>query len=181
MLIKDHLKKFYMENDLPLDGGYSLDGYPMDFKLFTMQVPNPQFRKDVIHIHDIEHILYDCDTSWRGEGFVSGFEIATGFWKKMPIGFYSLWAMGFCLILHPSSVYKGFHKGLNNRGLLNLNLKKEQLLEMELSDLKIILSKNKEQKMGFIQMIQFSFWSVICLSIILFPIILLLILYFLLR
>ena len=37
----------------------------------NLRLPNPQFRKDVIHIHDIQHILNNCDITWKGEGFIA--------------------------------------------------------------------------------------------------------------
>ncbi|MFT4756031.1 MAG: hypothetical protein ACI91R_000668 [Vicingaceae bacterium] len=33
----------------------------------------------------------------KGEAFISGWEISTGMFKNLPLGFLSLWAMGYSL------------------------------------------------------------------------------------
>ena len=83
-----------------------------------LKLPNRKFRKDVIHIHDIHHILNNCNTSWKGEAFISAWEISTGFYKYFPICIFSLWTMGYSIWIHPQDVLKGFKKGLNNVGVI---------------------------------------------------------------
>tara|TARA_B110000879_G_scaffold106504_1_gene143322 strand:+ start:44 stop:283 length:240 start_codon:yes stop_codon:yes gene_type:complete len=78
MTISQALQQFYEENNFNNDGGLSEDYFDLKFNLFTLKLPNTQFRKDVIHIHDIQHILYKCDTSWKGEAFIAGWKISTG-------------------------------------------------------------------------------------------------------
>ena len=84
------LQEFYIRNGLPPNGGINSDTF--EFKLFGIPVTisNPQFRKKVTIYHDIAHILHNCDTSWRGEAFIVGWEIASGFWKYFPINFSSI-------------------------------------------------------------------------------------------
>ena len=73
------VKEFYLKNKIPKNGGINDNTFQVKFFSINLSFPNPKFRKDLIHIHDIEHILNDCDTSWKGEGFIVGWEIGTGF------------------------------------------------------------------------------------------------------
>ena len=49
MTISHLLKDFYIKNNFPKDGGESKDFFELKFKLFTLRLPNSQFRKKVIH------------------------------------------------------------------------------------------------------------------------------------
>lgn len=173
MTIALALQQFYTENNFAKDGGESEDTFELKFKLFTLKLPNSQFRKDVIHIHDIQHILYNCDTTWKGESFIAGWEIATGLWKHLPIGFMSLWAMGFSLLNYPKEVLQGYKAGLNCKGIIDLKMTKQQLLSLSIGELKEKIVKKKSVKMNAFQWVIFIFWIVISELIFLFPIILL--------
>ena len=166
MTISQSLQQFYKENNFKDDGGESDDFFELKFKLFTLKLPNSKFRKDVIHIHDIQHILYDCDTTWKGEAFIAGWEISTGFWKHLPVGFFSLWAMGFSLLNHPKEVFKGYNAGINTRGIVDLRMEKEVLLNLSISELKKIIKKDKIKKLNWFQ---FLFWCFISEIVVLFP------------
>ena len=66
------LINFYKENGIPEKGGVDKNTFEMDILGIQLNLPNPQFRKDVIHIRDIQQLLNGCDTSWKGEGFIAG-------------------------------------------------------------------------------------------------------------
>ncbi|WBX76210.1 hypothetical protein PG911_16530 [Tenacibaculum ovolyticum] len=170
MIIADALQQFYKENNFAKDGGESEDSFNLKFKLFTLKLPNSQFRKKVVHIHDIQHILYNCDTTWKGEAFIAGWEISTGLWKHFPIGFMSLWAMGFSLLNYPKDVFKGYKAGINTIGVVDLKLSKQELLVLPLTELKEKIQKKHTVKMGIIQFISFIFWSFTSLFVFLLPI-----------
>lgn len=169
MTIADSLQQFYLENNFKDDGGESDDFFELKFKLFTLKLPNSQFRKEVIHIHGIQHVIYNCDTTWKGEAFIAGWEISTGFWKHLPVGFFSIWAMGFSLLTHPKEVLKGYKAGINNKGVVDLKMKKEDLLKLSISELKSIIKKDKTNKLNWFQFLLWSFTSII---IVLLPFIL---------
>ena len=170
MTISQSLQAFYKKNDFPNDGGESKDYFELKFKLFTLKLPNSQFRKDVIHIHDIQHLLYNCDTSWKGEAFIAGWEIGTKMWKHFPIGFMSLWAMGFSVLNHPKEVLKGYKSGINSKGIIDLKMDKATLLNLSISDLKTIIKKDKKQSLNWFS---FLFWCFISTSVFLFPVLIL--------
>lgn len=169
MTIAQSLQQFYKENNFPLNGGESDDTFELKFKLFSLKLPNSQFRKDVIHIHDIQHILYNCDTTWKGEAFIAGWEISTGFWKHFPVGIFSIWAMGFSLLTHPKEVFKGYKIGINTKGVIDLKIEKETLLKLSVSELKTLIKKDKTKRLNWFQFLLWSFTSII---VVLFPFIL---------
>ncbi|WP_420552485.1 hypothetical protein [Tenacibaculum aiptasiae] len=169
MTIAEALQGFYTKNNLLKNGGEDESTFELKFKLFTLKLPNSQFRKDIIHIHDIQHVLYNCDTTWKGEAFIAGWEIATGMWKKLPIGIMSTWAMGFSLLNYPKDVYRGYKAGLKVIGIIDLNLSKEELLQFSIEDLKKRIKKKGQNKMDFTQIVYFIFWVLFSLFIFLFP------------
>ncbi|MGB0891086.1 MAG: hypothetical protein ACPGUU_01950 [Flavobacteriaceae bacterium] len=176
MTIAQALQQFYKENNFAEDGGLSEDTFELKFRLFSIKLPNSKFRKDVIHIHDIQHVLYNCDTTWKGESFIAGWEIATGFWKYFPIGFMSLWAMGFSFLNYPKEVFKGYKSGLQCKGIMDLKMPKKELLNIPVDELRKIISKNKPIKMNVFQWVVFILWILLSEIIFLFPLLMLTIL-----
>ena len=158
MTIERLLQEFYKENGLPKNGGNEQNTFQIKILGINFKLPNPKFRKDVIHVHDIEHVLNDCDVSWKGEGFISGWEIATGLWKYFPVGLLSIWAMGYSFWISPKSVFKGFIKGINNVGVIDLKKSKEEFMKMEYKELIELTSRKNKKSIGFPQYLQFTFW-----------------------
>lgn len=169
MTLDKLLDKFYLENEIPENGGVDKDTFEMKVFGLNLKLPNPKFRKDVTHIHDIQHILNNCDTSWKGEGFIAGWEIATGFWKYFPICVFSFWAMGYSFWIHPKAVYMGYKKGLNDIGIIDLNISKADFMKMEFIDLVRITAKNPKEVISFLKRIEFLFWLGISQLIFLSP------------
>ncbi|MBL4605834.1 MAG: hypothetical protein JKY02_09310 [Flavobacteriaceae bacterium] len=178
MIISKGLQVFYKENSLPDKGGEDDDWFYLHFKFFSLKFPNPQFRKKIIHIHDIQHVLYHCDVSWKGEAFIAGWEIATGMWKRFPIGLMSVSAMGLGFLLFPKEVYRGYKTGLQCKGIVDLKIKKEVLLNLSIEELKCKIRKKKPVKMYLFQWTVFSFWILISEILLLFPLLILFLFYF---
>ena len=153
--------------------------FELKFKLFTLKLPNSQFRKDVIHIHDIQHILYDCDTTWKGEAFIAGWEIGTKMWKHFPIGFISLWAMGFCILNYPKKVSQGYKTGLQCKGIIDLKISKNELLNLSIDELKEKIIKKNPIKINLFQWGIFIFWILVSEIIFLSPFVLIITVLFL--
>ena len=171
MTVGGLLDEFYKKNGIPKDGG--IDDKTFEFKVFgiKLNLPNPKFRRDALHIHDIQHVLNNCDTSWKGEGFISGWEISTGMGKYFPLGFLSLWAMGYGLWIYPKAVFQGFKKGLNNIGIIELKFSKTDFMKMTFAELKEVTKKDNKIKMGVLQWIRFLFWSLLSQVLLFFPLI----------
>jgi len=77
MRITQALSNFYLKNNLAADGGENDDYFNLAFKLFTIKLPNSDFRKKVVYIHDIQHVLFNCDITWKGESYIAGYEISS--------------------------------------------------------------------------------------------------------
>lgn len=169
MTLDKLLNEFYEKNGIPEEGGIADDTFQMKVFFINFTLPNPEFRKEVTHIHDIQHLLNNCDTSWEGEGFISGWEIATGFWKHFPINIFIFWAFGYSLWLHPKAVLNGFKQGLNHVGIIDLGLTKADFMEMEFDNLVEITRKEKCTEMGVRKWTEFIFWSVVGQIILLSP------------
>jgi hypothetical protein len=169
MIIKELLTDFYLQNGIPENGGEENDTFVMKMFGFSVTLLNPEFRKKATYIHDLQHVLHNKDTSWKGEGFIAGWEISTGMWKHFLLGSMSLWAMGYSFWLHPKAVFRGFRKGLNDFGIIDLKIKKEDFMLMDREELISLTSKNIQSSMGVFPWIQFLFWTTISQSIFLFP------------
>lgn len=176
MTISKKLNEFYINNKLSINGGENDETFKLNFKFFHITLPNTEARKKVLYIHDIQHVLFDCDISWKGESYIAGWEIATGMYKLFPVGILSLWAMGFGLLTHPKEVLKGYQKGLHHYSLTDLNISKEVILEMPEHKLKKAIEKEKPTPF---YSIVFGFWSLIAISSFLIPFTPILILLFL--
>ncbi len=177
--VQDHLRTFYLLNGLPPDGGISQSTSVITFKYFSVRLPNPEFRKRIIYLHDLQHILLNKNTTWKGEAYVSGYEISTGIGKQFPIVLYSLWAMGFSLWIYPKAVYNGYCKGFNTTGVFNLSIPKSKVLQITLEELHKISSSKQKRYPQWALIPLFIFWSILSQILFLGPIlfILLLIIY----
>ena len=60
------LVDFYLKNGIPENGGVNKSSFEMNVLGINLKLPNPEFRKEMIHIHDIQYLLNHCDTSWKG-------------------------------------------------------------------------------------------------------------------
>ncbi|TCP21907.1 hypothetical protein EV195_11520 [Tenacibaculum skagerrakense] len=169
MIVSQKLEQFYLENDLDQNGGADKDYFTMKFRLFSIKLPNAEFRKSIVHIHDIEHVLFNCDVSWKGEAFIAGWEISTGMWKHVPIGFMSIWAMGFGLLTYPKQTISGYKKGLNYDGLIDKKIPKEKLMNLTIPEINKLLLKPTPKKINYSI---FCLWNIISILIVISPILL---------
>lgn len=158
MNLEQALDEFYAQNNIPLKGGIDQDTFQLKFGWFKLTLPNPQYRKDILYIHDLQHVLNNCDTSWKGEGFIAGWEIATGLVKRFPIGLYSLGAVGYSVWMYPKTVFQGYRKGRNEIGIIDLGLSKQELLQLDLNELIAKTKKGAPTTMGLPQWLSFVAW-----------------------
>lgn len=175
MLVSEKLQQFYNENDLSDNGGANEPYFYLTFRLFSIKLPNSDFRKNILYIHDIQHILYNKDISWKGEAFIAGWEIATGLWRKFPINIMSFWAMGFSLLLYPKEVLEGYKKGLLVKGIIDLNLSKKEIFNYTIDEL---FTEIKKEKPNNFNRLFYIFWICIAQLTLFFPLIVILMLFF---
>lgn len=160
MNLQQHLNDFYVQHNIPENGGEDHKTFEVPLPFLKLILPNFSWRKKMLYIHDLEHILNHQDTTWRGEIFIASWEIATGFWKYFPICIFPLWTMGWGLWKHPSSVFSGFKKGSQDVGIAELSISKERILQLSLAELQnLILGKKQVSKYLKLRFLFFTFIS----------------------
>lgn len=159
MTLREHLDHFYQKYDIPANGGVEFSTFEVPLPFFTLSFPNLSWRKKMLHIHDLEHILNEQDTSWKGEMFIASWEISTGFWKHFPIIIFPLWTMGWGIWKHPSAVLNGFQKGNTDKGIANLNVPQEELLDMDLSQLQSLTLQQRQNHSSLFFYGKFTTWT----------------------
>ncbi|WP_299623975.1 hypothetical protein [uncultured Tenacibaculum sp.] len=176
MTVSQKLDSFYIENNLAEHGGENENFFYLHFKLFSLKLPNSEFRKKVVYIHDIQHVLFDCDTTWKGEAYIAGWEIATGIWKHLPIGIMSIWAMGFSLLFYPKEVIDGYKKGLHYNGLIDQEIDKSSIMNLTVDEVNALLLKKTPTAFNRLKL---TFWIIFSVGILISPLLLMVILWFL--
>lgn len=169
MNLQQHLNDFYVQYNIPENGGEDHKTFEVPLPFFKLILPNFSWRKKMLYVHDLEHILNQQDTTWKGEIFIASWEIATGFWKYFPICIFPLWTMGWGLWKHPSSVFSGFKKGSQDVGIAELSISKERILQLSLAELKSLVSEKKQTQRHIT--LKFTFFAFISQAIFLAPII----------
>ena len=166
--LEDHLQEFYLREGIP-NGGNDKKYFSICFLGLNLKLPNVAYRKKNIHIHDLQHVLNQCDTSWKGEGYIAGWELATGIWRYPVLAMISLWTMGYCVCQYPRSVYKGYKKGLTMTGIVGLKMKRQDLLALDLQTLRRKTTKTKQIKISLLHTVQFAMWAVTAMCVFILP------------
>ncbi len=176
MTVSEKLNEFYIHNNLDKNGGENNPFFYLKFRFFSLKLPNSDFRKKAVYIHDIQHILFDCDVTWKGEGFIAGWEIATKIWKHFPLGIMSLWAMGFSFFNYPKEVLRGYKMGLKYKGIIDTPIAKEKILSMPVNEVNNLILKDVPSKFNWFY---YSFWVLVSTIIFLVPLLFILLLWLL--
>ncbi len=104
---------------------------------FTLYLPNLPPRKRVVPLHDVNHLVCEYDTNWRGEMSITGFELGVGigrYWFGWIIILQGLW-IG--LLFYPRDLWQGFVRGRRTRkSLYRTYPYSEALLNMSLGELR---------------------------------------------
>lgn len=119
--------------------------------------------------------MYECNTSWYGESFISGWEIGSKIWKHYPIGFISLWATGFSLLNYPKQVLKGYKAGLKCRGVIDLDISKKDILQLSTKEVREKITKQQPTKFNWLI---FIFWCLMSQIVFLFPLLILVLFFY---
>lgn len=166
------LLEFYDREGIP-NGGIDSKYFSIRFLGVKISLPNVAYRKRVIHIHDLQHVLNQCDTSWKGEGYIAGWELATGIWRYPVLGMVSLWTFGYCVWQYPRSVYDGYKKGLTMTGIVDLKMTRQDLLAWDLQTLQRKTTKANPKNIRLLQKVQFGLWILLAVCVFLLPIVVL--------
>jgi hypothetical protein len=171
MTLREHLDQFYLKYNIPAEGGVNDKTFEVSLPLFTLTLPNFPWRKRMLYIHDLEHILNEQDRSWRGEIFIASWEISTGYYTNFPIIVFPLWTMGWGFWKHPSTVFRGFSKGHSDKGIARLNIEKEEIFEYNLSHLQSLTLNKRTNYSKIIFYFKFVGWLLISQLFFLSPLI----------
>jgi hypothetical protein len=171
MKLRDHLDQFYRQYNIPPEGGVNDNTFEVPLPVFTLTLPNFPWRKRMLYVHDLEHILNRQDTSWQGEIFIASWEISTGYYRNFPIIIFPLWTMGWGLWKHPTAVLSGFRKGHSDKGIARLNLNQDQLFELELFQLEQLALNRRAGRSRFSFYFRFAGWTLLSQLVFLSPII----------
>jgi hypothetical protein len=170
MILAEHLEHFYQKFKLPANGGQDHSSFEVPLPIFTLTLPNYSWRKNMLYVHDLEHILNEQDTTWKGEMYIASWEIASGFWKQFPVIIFPLWTMGWGIWKHPKAVLTGFKAGNSSSGIANLNIDKQALLALDLSELKELTKRKFLKKLSFFVYFKLLIWIIISQFVFLMPI-----------
>ncbi len=166
MKIQEALSAFYEANQFGDDGGESSNWAWLKMGPITIPMYNPESRKQVLFLHDIHHLITGYGTDWRGESSVSAWEIATGGWgNRIYIWLIIFGAFIVGLFRFPRLSMEAFARGLRTKGLIQMNLPKQELLKSTIEELQIktLLNQTKIEKISTAEKIEFFKWATIAI------------------
>jgi len=161
MTLREQLDEFYNQYDIPPEGGVDDKSFVVPLPIFSLTLPNFPWRKRMLYVHDLEHILNEQDTSWKGEIFIASWEISTGFLKNFPILIFPLWTMGWGVWVHPATVLRAFRKGHGDKGIARLPIEKEILLDYDLSQLQQLTLNKRSGRPSLFFYLKLAGWGLI--------------------
>ena len=80
MNVEHALNDFYDRHGYGEGGGINKKWDMIKFGSISLPLPNLESRRNNIYLHDINHLVTGYDTTWKGEGSVTSWEVATGGW-----------------------------------------------------------------------------------------------------
>lgn len=117
MLVREARARYFAENGFG-DGGYGarfvvlrVAGVP------ALAFPNTKQRVRSVRFHDVHHVLTGYDTSWRGEGEIAAWELASGCRDHYAAWLLNLSAALIGLVIAPRAVWRAFRRGRASRNL----------------------------------------------------------------
>ena len=171
MTLREHLDNFYIQYDIPAEGGMNDKTFVVPLPFVRLTLPNFQWRRRMLYVHDLEHILNEQDTSWQGEIFIASWEISTGFFKNFPVIIFPLWTMAWGLWVHPSAVLRGLRKGHTDRGIARLPIQKDKLLDYNLTQLQQLTLNKRAGRSRLFFYLKLTGWTFISQLVFLSPVV----------
>lgn len=113
--LADALRLHLRQQRLPEDSGVSLRWVWIRFLGIPIAFPNFDARRAILVTHDVHHLLTGYPTTWRGEGEIGAFEIATGCRGYWAAWFFNFGGFLFGLFLAPRRLWRAFVRGRNAR------------------------------------------------------------------
>ena len=140
MLYSDDLsvreaREVYFKNSGFDEGTYTDRWVKLPILGRTIYLPNIKPRRDAVPLHDIDHVLTEYKTDWRGEWQISSYELGTGcgrYWAGWIINMQAILAGGFRA---PRECINAFARGRRSQGVYSFR-SIEPLLSERLGNLR---------------------------------------------
>src|ERR1700752_4705535 len=135
---RELLHQFYLENNLPLDGGQSVPYVKIEVsKKISFYFPNFEARKKAVVIHDIHHLVTGYSAgSLAGESEISAWEIASGCTNYWAAFFINTSGLMIGIPFNFLKVLKSFVRGRRTKNFYTTNLNIESILDTKVSELR---------------------------------------------
>lgn len=128
-------RRFSIDNGFGADGGYDAPVQDAELAGIPYRTPNPPARAEVLRRHDLHHVLTGYPTDWRGEAFISAWELGSGGPRGMLYAWTILLFGVFTgLVGDPLGTFRAFVRGRDSRNLYGTTLD-QQLMQRSVSDL----------------------------------------------
>jgi ubiquinone biosynthesis protein Coq4 len=117
VLVREARARYFAENGFG-EGGYDdrfvvlrIAGLPL------VVFPNTKQRVRSVRFHDVHHVLTGYATSWRGEGEIAAWELASGCRDHWAAWVLNSWAALIGLLIAPRAIARAFRRGRASRNL----------------------------------------------------------------
>jgi hypothetical protein len=125
------------------DGGYDEAWGRIPVGPFTLFFPNTAGRVAAVVRHDLHHVVTGYPTSWRGEGEIGAWEIASGCGSFVAAWILNLQALWIGFLIAPRSMWEAFARGRRANNLYRL-AEVEGVLDLELAELQDRLEPRRD-------------------------------------
>jgi len=82
-----------------------------------LYVLNTRSRVKAVRLHDLHHVVTGYDTTWKGEGEIAAFEIASGCADHYAAWYLNLSALAIGVFLAPGAMLRAFRRGRHAKNL----------------------------------------------------------------
>jgi hypothetical protein len=116
LVVRDALEVYFLRS------GFNSDSYfdrwvKLPLGPFRIYLPNFSARRKAVPLHDIDHVLTEYNTDWRGEFQISAYEIGTGCGKYWAAWFINLQGIILGSLLFPRDSVRAFARGRRSKGV----------------------------------------------------------------
>ncbi|MEE9254778.1 MAG: hypothetical protein V3U43_07575 [Pseudomonadales bacterium] len=169
MTLSQAREQYFIDNDLPVDGGYDLKWVPLKLGAVRLYIYNSRARRRAVPYHDLHHVLTGYDASPLGEGEIGAWELAAGTYPHWFATLINLPAVLIGLCLSPGRVFDAFIRGRRSRSLYREPIT-EELLSTDVSEVQArlgLIGKNESALLS--DYLTFAELCVLTLSLVLLP------------